>query len=98
MKTCRHVLATILLFGLAQTIWAAESLVVFAQSGQKVTLRIDGQGADANALVVLTADGQRWGEPMRAKDGAVELLAPKVRVPIVFRLAFAARCCPRRFW
>ena len=87
MKTCCHVLATMLLFGLAPTIWAAEPLVVFAQSGQKVTLRIDGQGADANALVVLTADGQRWGEPMRAKDGAVELLAPKVRVPIVFRLA-----------
>ena len=36
--------------------------------------------------VALWAFGRPWGEPTIAKSGAVEFVAPKVRVPLVFRL------------
>ena len=40
---------------------------------------------------VLWAFGQRWGEPVTVKDGAVEFVAPKVRVPVVFQVVSVNR-------
>jgi hypothetical protein len=39
--------------------------------------------------VALWAFGQRWGEPLPVKQGAVQFLAPEVRVPVVFRVTAA---------
>jgi hypothetical protein len=97
MNACCNALAMMLLFGLAHALRAAESPVVFARSGQKVTLSIAGPGNENDGLVVLTTHGQSWGEPIIAKHGTAEFTAPKVRVPIVFRPAFlhrAARAIP----
>jgi hypothetical protein len=97
MKTCRNAIAVILLFGFAQTLGAAESPVVFARSGQMATLSIGGREDEANGRVVLTAYGQRCGEPIIVKHGTAEFVAPKVRAPIVFRpasLQDAARVIP----
>ena len=87
MRTCCNALAAMLLFGLAQTTWAAEPAVVFARSSQKATLPISGRGDEEIGLVVLTAKGQRWGEPANVKDGMAEFVAPDVRAPMVFRPA-----------
>jgi hypothetical protein len=84
MKTCYCALAAMLLSGLAPVMRAAESPVVFARSGEKVAISIGGRANKENDLVVLTADGQRWGEPTIVKNGTAEFLAPKVRAPMVF--------------
>ena len=69
--------------------WAlqAEELpIVFARSGQKVTLSVGGDDGKTGGPVALWTFGQRWGEPMAVRSGAVEVVAPRVRVPVVFRL------------
>ena len=65
---------------------AGELPIVFARSGQKATLPVDGEREKAGGPLVLWAFDQRWGEALTTNSGAAELLAPKVRVPVVFRL------------
>jgi hypothetical protein len=86
MKTYRAILAAILLIGLSALTQANESPVTFVRSGQKATLPV-GQGDEKNRVVLLTASGQRWGEPVAVKSGVAEIVAPEARVPLVFRLA-----------
>jgi hypothetical protein len=69
--------------------WAsqAEELpIVFARSDQKVTFLVEGDDGKAIGNAVLWTFGQRWGEPIEVRNGAVEMVAPTVRVPVVFRL------------
>ena len=65
---------------------AAELPIVFARSGQKVTLSVEDDDGKTIETIVLWTFGQRWGEPIEARSGAVEMVAPTVRVPVVFRL------------
>ena len=85
MKTYTYLLA----FWLAAVPWplAAEELpILFARSGQKAAIPVRGDDGKSGRPVALWAFGQRWGEPATVKSGAVEFVAPKVRVPVVFRL------------
>jgi hypothetical protein len=66
---------------------ADELAVTFARSGQKATLPLRGADSRSAGPVALWAFGRRWGEPAPVKNGAVELRAPTVRVPIVFQMA-----------
>lgn len=65
---------------------AGETPIIFARSGQKITLPVGGDNGKTGKPVSLWAFGQRWGEPVRVKNNAAEFVAPKVRVPVVFRL------------
>jgi hypothetical protein len=97
VNTLGNAFVAMSLLGLAETAWAAEPPVVFARSGQKLTLAIGAPGKERNGLVMLTLHGQRYGDPVAANSGTAELVAPKVRVPLVFRPAFlqdAARVIP----
>jgi hypothetical protein len=83
VKTYRCLLA----FWLAAAPWSSQANevpVVFARSGQKTALPV---GGDPGRPVALSAFGQRWGEPVTVKNSAAEFAAPKVRVPVVFRLS-----------
>jgi hypothetical protein len=78
-----------LTFCLAAIPWilqAAELPIVFGRSGQQVTLADCGPTDEIVGPVALWTFGRRWGEPMVPKNGAVELIAPHVRVPVVFRM------------
>jgi hypothetical protein len=68
---------------------ANEPPVVFARSGQKVTLPVHVEGDQAERQIVISAFGQQWGESITVKDNGVTFLAPKVRVPVVFRVNLA---------
>ena len=65
---------------------AAEPPVVFARSGQSVMLPVPGDHGLAGRPLALWAYGRFWTEPGTAEGGTVRLVAPKVRVPVVFRL------------
>jgi hypothetical protein len=85
MKTYTYLLT----LWLVATPWAlrAEELpIAFARSGQKVTLSVGGDDGKIGGSVTLWTFGQQWGEPVALKSGAVEVVAPRVRVPVVFRL------------
>ncbi len=82
MKTCTYLLA-FWLAAAALPLEADEAPVVFARSGQKAKLPV---GGGARGTVALWAFGQRWGEPVTAKDNAAEFVAPNVRVPVAFEL------------
>ncbi len=74
---------------LAAAPWAlqAEELpIVFGRSGQKLTMVVRGDDGKPVDAVVLSAFGWRWAEPIVANGGAVEIVAPSVRVPVVFRM------------
>jgi len=74
----------------ASALQAAELPIAFARSGQQITLPLRGdKGKQEDGSFALWALGQRWGQPLTARNGAVELTAPKVRVPVVFRLMAA---------
>ena len=86
MKTYIYLLA----FWLVAASWplqADEAPVVFARSGQKATLPVVSDIGKTSGPVALWAFGQRWGEPVMVKNDAAEFVAPKVRVPVVFRLS-----------
>jgi len=86
MKAFLYLLA----FWLLAAPWAlpAEELpIAFARGGRKVTLPIGGDDGKTDGLPALWAFGRRWSEPVTVKDGTAELVAPPVRVPVVFRLA-----------
>ena len=85
MKTCGCVSA-FLLITTVSTLQAAELPITFARSGQKTTLLIRGDAGRQEKSIALWAFGQRWGTPSTIKNGASDLTAPKVRVPVVFRL------------
>jgi hypothetical protein len=87
MTICHRVVLATLLAATAWPLRAAESPVVFARSGQKATLPLGGDHGKSGGPVALWAFGQRWGEPLTVKNNAAEVAAPKVRVPVVFRLS-----------
>ena len=66
---------------------ADEASLAFARSGQKLTLPLRGADGRSAGPVALWAFGRRWGEPAPVKNGAVEFMAPTVRVPVVFQMA-----------
>lgn len=66
--------------------WAEEPAVTFARAGRKAVVSVGADAGKPDAKLVLTAFGQLWGEPARLKDGAAEFAAPRVRVPVVFRV------------
>ncbi|MEN6404889.1 MAG: hypothetical protein ABFC77_00305 [Thermoguttaceae bacterium] len=71
----------------APTVLPADELpVVFALSGQKVTLSVGDSDGKAITAVTLWTFGRPWGEPVEVKSGVVEITAPKVRMPVVFRV------------
>ncbi|MGO8690096.1 MAG: hypothetical protein ACLQLG_10715 [Thermoguttaceae bacterium] len=85
MKTCLYLLAVWLV--LAPAALAADELpIVFARAGHKATLPWGGDGGKAAGPMALWALGQRWGQPLAVNQGAVQFLAPDVRVPVVLRL------------
>ena len=65
---------------------AGEPPVVFARSGQKATLPVGGDTEKTGDSVALWAFGRQWAGPLTVKNGAAELQAPTVRVPVVFQL------------
>jgi hypothetical protein len=78
-----------LAFWIAAAPWgleAEELPIVFGRSGQSLTLSVGGDEGKTVGSVALWAFGQRWGKPMMVKGGAVEIVAPSVRVPVVFRV------------
>jgi hypothetical protein len=82
MKSSIYLLALWLLA--APAVLRADDLpVVFARSGRNVTIPVGGSDGKAVALWTL---GQRWGEPTAVHNGMVDLVAPGVRAPLVFRL------------
>jgi hypothetical protein len=84
MKGYTHFL--VLLLCAAPRVSPAEELpIVFARSGQQATLPA-GDAGKAGGSVVLSAFGQRWGQPAAVKNGRAEFVTPKVRVPVVFGL------------
>ncbi len=85
MKTCLYLLAVWLLMA-PGALPADEPPIVFARAGHKATLPTGGDGGKAAGPVALWAFGQRWGQPLAVKQGAVQFLAPEVRVPVVLRL------------
>lgn len=60
--------------------------MVFARSGQKARLPVSDAGGQADQRFSLWALGRQWGEELSAKDGAIEIVAPQVRVPVAFQL------------
>ncbi len=86
MKTCLCFLV-VWFVAASSTLRAEELPITFARSGQKMTLSVRSDDGKRGSSVALRAFGQRWGETLTAKDGVVEFTAPKVRVPVVFRLA-----------
>jgi len=64
----------------------AERSARFARSGQKVTIGLDRDDGRATEPLALAAYGRQWKVPMATKDGAVEFIAPQVRVPVAFQL------------
>ena len=88
MKTYCLLLAIVQLAS-AGVLAADPSPVVFAHSGQKVTVPV-GSDAKEGSQLALTAFGKRWGEPATVKGGAAEFVAPEVRAPMAFRPAAVA--------
>jgi hypothetical protein len=76
---------------LVATAWplpADEPSTVFAHSGQELTLSLEGEISPRDGAVLLSAYGRSWGEAARMEGGRVQLVAPSVRSPVVFRLVF----------
>jgi hypothetical protein len=91
MKTCSCSSAFCLIVA-ASALQAAELPIAFAQSGQQITLPLrHDKGTQEDGSIALWALGQRWGQPLTAKNGAAELTAPKVRVPVVFQVMAGSR-------
>jgi len=84
MKTSAYLLA-LWLVAAPSALQADELPVVFARSGQKVTLPIGDDGKTVESLSLWTF-GQRWGKPAAVHKGMAEFVAPAVRVPLVFRM------------
>jgi hypothetical protein len=85
VKTCTCLLA----FWLAAAPWplsAGELPILFARSGRKAAIPLGGDDGKTGRRVALWAFGRRWGEPATVKSGVADFAAPKVRVPIVFRM------------
>ena len=85
LKTCTCLLA----FWLAAAPWllrAEELPIIFARSGQNAVIPLRSDDGKTGRPVALWAFDRRWGEPAAVKSGAAEFVAPKVRVPIVFRM------------
>lgn len=79
-------LPAVLLSAASWGLWVEEPPVVFARSGHRATLPIQGDPGTAVGPVALAAYGRQWARPVRAADGAVEFVAPEVRVPLAFQL------------
>lgn len=78
-------LQSVLLLAATPLALKAEELpIVFAHSGQRATIPVGGK--DKGGSITLWAFGQQWGKSIEIKNGAVEVIAPDVRVPIVFRV------------
>lgn len=68
---------------------AAEPPVRFARSGQSLTIDLDRGGDWAGEGVALFAYGRKWDAALTVKEAGVEVAAPRVRVPVAFRVAGA---------
>ncbi len=88
MKSLGYLLVAVVPFASAGVFAAEPTPVVFAHSGQKVTVPAGGEINEGDVLA-LAAYGKRWGEPATVKGGAAEFVAPEVRAPMAFRLAAA---------
>ncbi len=78
-------LSAILFFAAPWVAQAEDSPVRFARSGQRVSLPLVRSDLRAVEPLALVAFGRRWDLSMELKDGVVEFIAPKVRVPVVFQ-------------
>jgi len=85
MKTCSCFLA-VWLIAASSTLRAEEMPITFARSGQKMMLSVRDDVGKRDRPAALWAFGRRWGEPLMVRNGMAEFTAPKVRVPVVFRL------------
>ena len=88
MRTLRYITLALLLVAMAWPLKADEPPIVFAHSGQKLSISLEGKLRPRDT-VLLSAYGRSWGEAMTVEDGRVQLVAPSVRSPIVFRLVSA---------
>lgn len=70
----------------ARASYAGESPVVFARSGQETTISVGNHDDRSIGAVGLWTFGQKWGEPIEVRNGVIEIMATKVRAPLVFRL------------
>jgi len=94
MRIYKYLLMLSLILTLWLCAWSpmlqADALpVLFARSGQRAAISVDGKGKDVKN-VVLRAFGQPWGEPTVVKDGIADVMSPKVRVPVTFRVTPAS--------
>jgi hypothetical protein len=69
-----------------QALQAGELPVYFTKAGLKTTISVSKIDGEIVENVALWTFGQPFGKPIEVKEGAVEITAPKVRVPVVFRL------------
>lgn len=74
------------LFAAPYTLRAEELPIFFARSGQQAMLPVLNGYKSTQGPLTLWAFGKQWDEPAVVKDGMAELVAPAVRVPVVFQL------------
>ncbi len=86
MKTVTYIIVALTLAVSARPSPADEPSIVFAHSGQKVTISMAGNRTPPGGLVALSAYGRLWGEPATMENGNAQFVTPAVRAPTVFRL------------